>query len=67
MTARSTPSEAKPARWDWEESQAVVVATISGAPKNWVALSGGEIRAIRVREADSPVTKNMANTRLVQK
>jgi len=56
-----------------ESKKSVAVATIKGAkkavtvadkannPKNWVAISGGDIFAIRVREEDKPVTKNIAN------
>ncbi len=67
-----TTSEAKPALW--ESNHWVVVATKRGArnavtepdrpyrPKNWVAFSGGQIFAIKVREADNAVTKNKANT-----
>ena len=64
--------EAKPILW--ESKKSVAAPTMSGArkavavedranrPKNWVAISGGEIRAIIVRDEDRPVTKNMAKT-----
>ena len=65
-------SDANPARCDW--NIAVVVPTNNGAKnavtvplklysaKNCVAISGGDILAINVRDAESPVTKNSANT-----
>ena len=62
-----------------DSKKSVTVATNNGArnavtvddsannPKNCVTISGGEIRAIKVLDADSPVTKNIANTWLVAK
>lgn len=46
---------------------AVTVDDKANSPKNWVIISGGEMRAIRVLDADNPVTKNMANTWFVAK
>ena len=73
----STKREANPQRWDADHC--VVAATSSGArkavieperpynPKNWVARSGGEMRAINVLDAESAVTKKSAKTWFVAK
>ena len=73
----NTKREANPQRCDADHC--VVVATRSGArkavieperpysPKNWVARSGGEMRAINVLEAESAVTKKSAKTWFVAK
>ena len=65
-------SDANPTRWDW--NKAVMDPTSNGArnavtdplklyiPKNWVTFSGGDIRAINVRDVESAIRKSEANT-----
>ena len=66
-TARRRPRGGRQVATRSGARKAVIEPERPYSPKNWVARSGGEMRAINVLEAESAVTKKSAKTWFVAK